>query len=61
MTGRELLNILQKLDRYGNIDIPVCISHLKLTVSDVHFSTSTDGRVPYINIQTKEEIKILDI
>ena len=51
MTGRELFNKLGELDNNGNIDISVCINHLKLNISKVSFDTSTDGKVPYINIQ----------
>lgn len=61
MTGKELLAKLQEMSSYRNIDIPVAIHHMYLDIVDTEFCSSTDGKVPYINIKTKEELKILDL
>lgn len=60
MTGKQLLNKLIEMDKCGNIDVPIAIRHLYLDITGIYLSHSTDGKVPYINIQTKEELKILD-
>ena len=60
MTGKELLNRLQKMNNYGNINIPIAIQHLYLNITDIQFNSSTDGKVPYINIQVEEDLQILD-
>lgn len=60
MTGKELLDRLQEMGSYRNIDIPVAIQHMYLDIVDIEFCSSTDGKVPYINIKTKEELKILN-
>ena len=54
MTGKELLARLQEMGSYRNIDIPVAIQHMYLDIVDIEFCSSTDGKVPYINIKTKE-------
>ena len=61
MTGKELIAKLQEMSSYINIDIPVAIHHMYLDIVDIEFCSSTDGKVPYINIKTNEELKILDL
>lgn len=58
MTAKEIQNKLGEIEKYHSMDIPVCIQHLKLNIKNVYLDTSTDGKVPYINIQIEEDIKI---
>ena len=59
MTARELLNKLKAMDIELSLDVPIYIQHLKVNIKDIHFDTSTDGKVPYINIQVEEDLNIV--